>query len=521
MIRLTTVNIAANDASGWIFQALSYFCFATWIAPNNVVVNQLFGFTTGLGLIPITFDWTQVTGYTLSPLMFPWHGIANTLAGVVIFFMITTIGVHYSGGWYAQYLPISDSQSYDNTQSVYNVSRILTPEYTLDLEKYQNYSPLFLSTTFSLTYGLSFAAIMALVTHTILFHGQEIWLRTRLSLGEEPDVHTKMMRKYKEVPAWWFGATFFSVLGIALASVLAYDTHLTWWAFFIALLISLFFMIPIGMIQAITNIQLGLNVITEFIIGYMQPGRPVAMMLFKTYGYITMTQGLAFASDLKLGHYMKVPPRVLFSGQLVATIWSCIVQIAVLNWAFGAINDLCDQKNTSHFTCPNGRVFFNASVIWGLIGPQRIFSAGQVYNNLLYFFIVGAITPPIFYVLARMFPKSPFRYVNMPLVFGGSGQIPPATTLNYTSWGIIGLIFNKFLRDRYRGWWSHYNYLTSAGLDIGLALCTILIFVTLQLTKQDYPSWWGNNVVGSTLEAQYAAFQTVLAPGETFGPKTW
>jgi hypothetical protein len=56
--------------------------------------------------------------------------------------------------------------------------------------------------------------------------------------------------------------------------------------------------IPIGMIQAITNQQVGLNVITELIIGYALPGRPVAMMMFKTWGYITMSQGTGyFASN--------------------------------------------------------------------------------------------------------------------------------------------------------------------------------------------------------------------------------
>jgi len=87
---------------------------------------------------------------------------------------------------------------------------------------------------------------------------------------------------------------------------------MTWWSVIIAFLIALFWCIPIGIIQAVTNIQLGLNVFTEFIIGYMLPGRPIAMMLFKTYGYITMRQALAFAQDLKLGWYMKVPPRTMF-----------------------------------------------------------------------------------------------------------------------------------------------------------------------------------------------------------------
>lgn len=30
------------------------------------------------------------------------------------------------------------------------------------------------------------------------------------------------------------------------------------------------------------------------------------MMIFKTYGYITMSQALSFVGDLKFGHYMKV-----------------------------------------------------------------------------------------------------------------------------------------------------------------------------------------------------------------------
>ena len=80
------------------------------------------------------------------------------------------------------------------------------------------------------------------------------------------------------------------------------------------------------MIQAITNQQIALkyvphfhsvccivltwltnSVVAELIIGYALPGKPVAMMLFKTWGYYTMYQALQFTSDMKLGHYMKVP----------------------------------------------------------------------------------------------------------------------------------------------------------------------------------------------------------------------
>ena len=61
----------------------------------------------------------------------------------------------------------------------------------------------------------------------------------------------------------------------------------------------------------------GLNIITEYIIGIVYPGRPVANVCFKTYGYISMTQAVSFLSDFKLGHYMKIPPRAMFHCQVV------------------------------------------------------------------------------------------------------------------------------------------------------------------------------------------------------------
>lgn len=117
-------------------------------------------------------------------------------------------------------------------------------------------------------------------------------------------------------------------------------TGLPWWGFVVCLLIPILFAVPIGIVQAITNIQLGLNLLTEYVVGYLVPGQPIAMMMFKNYGYICCSQALGFAQDMKMGHYMKVPPRTMFSAQLVASIWSAIVQIAVMNWALENIPDV-------------------------------------------------------------------------------------------------------------------------------------------------------------------------------------
>ncbi|KAI1772387.1 small oligopeptide transporter [Hypoxylon cercidicola] len=506
---------------GYFAQFLSVFAFATWMAPQNPVVNQLFGGTTGLSLFPITFDWTQIAGYIGSPLIPPWHAIANTTIGVIVFYIILATSFHYTGVWYSQFLPMSDSSTYDNTGASYNVSKILTPDFTLDEEAYKAYSPVFISTTFALSYGLSFAAITALIVYTYLHHSKAIWAQYKNSTSEKPDIHMKLMQKYKEAPSWWYLSLFGIVLALGFISVLAYPTNLTWWAFLLAVGISFVFSLPIGIIQAVTNHQIGLNVLTEFVYGYIQPGRPLALMLFKTYGYITMSQALSFVSDLKFGHYMKIPPRTMFMAQVVATTVSCFIQIAVLNFALGNIEGICDLTQPQRFTCPGGRVFFSASVIWGLIGPARVFSPGQIYSSLLVFFVVGAAAPIIFWFAARRWPRSPAKYLMAPLIFGGAGSIPPATPLNYLSWGIVGYVFQHLVKKHHFRWWSRLNYLTSAGLDLGLALGTLVIFFVFTLNEIEAPRWWGNDVVTSTMDYRGDAIQVVLPAGQTFGPQVW
>ncbi|KAI0835526.1 small oligopeptide transporter [Hypoxylon sp. FL0890] len=509
---------------GWIFQGLSYFTFVCWAAPKSVVVNKLFGGLHGYGILPTTLDWTVVSGYALSPLIPPFHAIANTVAGVIVFFLIVSMGLHFSGTWYADYFVVQSSSAYDNTGAVYNVSRILNEDLIFDAEKYHSYSPLFLSTQFALCYGLSFAAVAAVVVHVALYHGKQIISQFKLARKQADDVHMRLMKKYRDAEDWWYLALFVIMIGLSFVVCCAWPTGFPAWAYVVCICIPLIWTIPIGIIQAITNIQLGLNVLTEFIIGYMLPGHPLAMMMFKNYGYICMSQALYFSQDLKLGHYMKVPPRTMFSSQLVASIWSAIVQIAVMNWALGTIPNICADDQSDNYTCPNGRVFYTASIIWGAIGPARMFSGGAIYSSLQWFWLIGAITPVITWFAARRAPKSMFNFIrsiNMPLIFGGSGMIPPASAYTYLCWGAVGFTFNYFIKRRWNGWWLQYNYITSAALDCGLAISTIIIFFTLYLTSAQLPQWYGNYDVFDTLDQTGMAIKTFVAEGETFGPTSW
>lgn len=221
------------------------------------------------------------------------------------------------------------------------------------------------------------------------------------------------------------------------------------------------------------------------------------------------------------GHYMKIPPRVTFWAQMAACIWSSVVQVAVLNWAFGSISNICDPHQANNYTCPNGRVFFNASIIWGVIGPKRMFSIGQMYASLQWFWLAGFALPAIIWVVARKWPKSGAKFLNAPLIFSGTGMIPPATPLTYLMWGSVGFVFNKFIRNRWRGWWMEYNYVISAGLDVGTALCLIVMLFAISLSNSSFPSWWGNTKALATMDATGSAVQVILPEGQTFGPTKW
>nr|AAB69628.1 Opt1p [Candida albicans] len=508
---------------GYIFQALSYFSWITWIKPNNVIINQVFGSSSGLGMIPnnIALDWNQIAGYIGSPLIPPASVIATIFGSIVLIFWIVVPAIHYSNTWYSQYLPISSTGSFDRFQQTYNVSKIIDHK-TLSFNEaeYKKYSPLFLSTTFAISYGLSFASILATITHTICFHGRD--LIASLKAKEKPDVHNRLMKAYKPVPEWWYLVVFLVFFGMSIATVRAWPTEMPVWGLVFALIIAIIFLLPVAIIYAKTNIAVGLNVVTEFIVGYVLGGRPLCMMLFKTFGYITNNQAVTFVQDMKLGHYMKIDPRTLFWAQFAATIWGSLVQIAVLEWAYGAIDNLCaaDQKN--HYTCPNGKVFFNASIIWGVIGPQRQFSHGQIYYGLLFFFIIGAVTPVINWLILKKWPNSPVKYLHWPVFFSGTGYIPPATPYNYTSYCAVGLFFGWWIKKKWFHWWSKYNYSLSAGLDIGLAWCSLIIFLCLSLTNTDFPSWWGNDVINTTLDTQVVTnIRHILKEGEAFGPSSW
>ncbi|KAH7079752.1 small oligopeptide transporter, OPT family [Paraphoma chrysanthemicola] len=505
---------------GLMFVALSYFTWICWIVPDNIVVNQIFGFQTGLGLSPITFDWSQIA-YNTNPLLSPSWAAINVFGGFAFFYWIVVPGIYYTNTWFTAYLPMMTADVYDRFGQDYNVSRILSPSGTFDEAAYQEYSPPYLSATFAFVYGLSFASITCVLVHVYLWHGKDLLdaVRGRQKL----DIHGRLMRSYKQIPWWWNVVllVIFTALSIVLVEV--FNTELPVYGVFLALVIPAIFMVPCGIIQGITNVDANqLNVLSEFIGGYMFQGKPLANMVFKVLSEDVVSQGIFFAQDQKLGHYFKVAPRTVFFAQGFATILGSLTQTGVTLWMLGNIDDVCsaDQKNS--FTCPNGRTFFSSSVIWGLVGPGRLYSVGKIYSSLLHFFWIGALVPILTWIAWKYTNKEWLKKVNWPLIFVGTYNVPPATGINYSSWALVNVIFNHFLKEKFYAWWAKYNYILAASLDFGTAFSGIIIFFAVTYPGYSFPDWWGNTVFLNTADGRGDAWKAMPGIGYFGGANgTW
>ncbi|QLL34147.1 hypothetical protein HG536_0F04740 [Torulaspora globosa] len=506
---------------GFLFKGLSYFNIVLWgpKTRHNFVVNALFGVNSGIGLLPLSFDYTQVS-QAMSGSVFatPFWVSANTYAAVGLFFMIILPILYFTNTWYAKYMPVISGSTFDNTQSKYNVQKILNPDFSINLEKYKSYSPMFVPFSYLLNYALNFAAVVAVFVHCFLYHGKDIVRRLKDENFGGMDIHRRIYtQNYKDCPDWWYIVLQVITLGLGFATVCGFDTHFPPWAFVIALLISFANFVPQGILEAITNQHVGLNIITELICGYMLPLKPMANLLFKLYGFIVMRQGLNLSRDLKLALYMKVPPRLIFAIQIYATIISGMVNVGVQEWMRFNIKGFCDSDQPDGFICANGRTVFNASIIWSL--PQYLFSPGRIYNPLMWFFLIGLVSPIIIFFLQKRLPKVNFlKYIHTPVFFTGSNSIPPSTPYNYSLF--FGMSFVLFtIRRRWPAWFSKYNFVTGAGVEAGVAIAVVIIFLCVQYPGGNL-AWWGNSVYKNTYDFESRKFYT-LAKGETFGYDKW
>ena len=186
------------------------------------------------------------------------------------------------------------------------------------------------------------------------------------------------MRKYAEVPHWWFIALGVFSLALGVVGIEVCQVGLPIWGFIASIIIAIIFMIPCGILEAVASQQFNPYVLAELFMGYVLPGRPPATMISKMTTRSAVSQMLSYSSDLKLGHYMKIPPRLMFSSQIISASVSIVISILARQWALDNIPDICSHGQKDFFTCPFLELYNTSSILWSEIGSKRLFSSGTM-----------------------------------------------------------------------------------------------------------------------------------------------
>ncbi|KAJ6031021.1 hypothetical protein N7540_001753 [Penicillium herquei] len=575
----------------FIFQALSYFAWMTWIAPNNFNLNMITGSISGLGFNPISsFDWNVIAVYSF-PLTYPFFSYVQQFLGTFVGGLII-IALYWSNTNWTAYLPPNSSDIFDNTGASYNITKVLNGSTgTINEDAYKAYSPAFYSAGNLVVYGAFFAfypltmvfiildswrpllkaykssanaavstirsaiiglknATKALAKGNVREAGGHLYniFNDGTSIYDDfDDPFIKLMRNYPEVPDWWF-------LVIALvAFIFAIIIVTSWpqlgtpvWTIFFVIGLNLVFLIPMSYLYAISGTTEGLNVVTELIIGYALPGHPEALMFVKAFGYNINGQADTYISDQKMGFYAKVPPRAMYRGQVMSAIITALVAYGVVQWVDNDIKGICTADQASEFNCENGsEVYYSSSVIWGAIGPKRIFN--EFYPTMKWCFLLGFLLAIVWWTAKRFgsqvrdaaksilpggifkpvnafifTPISWLKHVHPSLFINGFLMWAPVNLTYYTGGLYISAFFMYWLKRYKTAWWEKYNYVLAAALTGGVAFSGIIIFFAVQYHPVSI-SWWGNNVLEATIDGGIGqqALLTELPAKGFFGPDTW
>ncbi|KAJ3064653.1 hypothetical protein HDU98_011960 [Podochytrium sp. JEL0797] len=452
--------------------------------------------SNGVGLLGLTFDWGYIlSGFITSPF---WASAAYILGSVVLQWIVTPIlwaqdvyginklitedSVNFVPLLNSPGLFIGNPNSTLGAQgsnvrpvTFYNVS----DNYNLNLTAYNDVAPVHLTIFFAIAYAGSFLSIAASITHVFLWYGKDLYRQTMNAFRQirdevdAQDTHVKLMEEYPDVPDWVYLAFLGATTVAAIAVSLWTPFNMPWWAIFFNIFLCAIFILPFGVIQAISGLALGLNVLTEFVIGLMIPGQTVSVMAFKSWGTNNLIQSLALTQDLKLGQYLHIPPYAMVFSQFWGTFVNAVVSTGAAYYLMFGSGDLLAQ---AEWNFNNYKIFYSAGGIWGAIGPQRFWGIGSIYQNLLWCFLIGALLPILPWMANKyIYPHKSWHLINFPLMlnlYGPGGYQNVFVVPLFVSW-----FSQVYLFKHHREFYEKYIYVIGAAFDGATGLVVVIISI--------------------------------------------
>jgi OPT family small oligopeptide transporter len=478
-------------------QVISLLCFfgSHGDKPGGLTDMNLFASGNyGTGIMALTFDWQYITSfYVTAPMWSIWN---YTLGNIIFSWILTPI-------WFAtDTFGLSREMSDDdgltaavNTVHLFNGNNDSTTfalgepvrpryfynrtDYSLNMTAYEDVAPLHISSYFTISYAASFLSISSVITHVLLWYGKDIKRQFFNAIKQTKDdvdgqdIHCKMMEAYPEVPDWVYLS--WLALNTVLMIIISIWTpfKMPVWAIFLNLFISLLFIMPCGIIQAVSGQGIYLNVLTQMIIGILIPGDTIGVMSFKSLGTNNLIQALKLVSDLKLGHYLHIAPWAMVGAQMWGTFLSVVAGLGATWFMMFSTGDLLNTK-TGDWRVIGYQTFYNAGAIWGAIAPARFWFA--LYKPIMWCFLVGFVSPFLPWLMNKYVYKHKYWHlINFPLIYAiyGAGGYQ---NFNVTPL-ILGYIFQVVIFKYNRAWYEKYTYVMGSAFDGSSALAVIVLAV--------------------------------------------
>ncbi|KAJ6519993.1 OPT oligopeptide transporter [Mycena sanguinolenta] len=450
---------------------VSIFCLAR---RNSPWVTRIFGGAAGnegLGLFSICLDWNYVGsgggayGAMFQPLATQLSQYVGVILCVVLF-----CGVFANNTWKAQNFPFLSQLLFHENGTIYDQTLILNDDYTLNRDKLAIVGLPWYSASNVITQIGTSLSFGATITHIILWNGKQIW--NAIKTGRDcTDPHYEKMKAYKEVPYWWYTLIFVGSLAMGMAT---WHSQLPWWGFFIAVGFAAIFLPVISTLYAVLCFVPGTENIAQMLAGALFPGKPQANMYFTLYAYNSTEQGRSMTRDLKMGQYVKLPPRVTFTMQCLGSVVGALINYVLMRSIVSAHREILESVQGTNTWSGAGVQSFNSNAVsWGALAKE-LYSPSSTYALIPLSIIIGLFVPIPFYILHRYFPKAHFDSVITPMLTVQIGFL--STGINSSVFMTFLLcIFSQYYLRKYRpNFFRKYNFLMSAALDGGTEVMTFV-----------------------------------------------
>ncbi|KAL4248101.1 oligopeptide OPT transporter family protein [Abortiporus biennis] len=491
----------------YIFPTLNgvnIFCLATQKAPSGAVdvITNLFGGSNsneGLGFLEMSFDWQYIGSSYMS---YPLIQQANSWIGY-IFCYIAIMGIYYSNTWNSLAYPMLSTSLFSSNGSVYHQSAVFGSSFQLNQTALEQVGLPALTGSNAwknLTANLS---IGGLIAHCILFwrpYVVESFKQARK--GTQPDPHWQAMRKYNEVPWYWYFGLLVLSFFAGLIVVFKGQTTLPWYAYITALALGALVAPFSNLLFARMGNGIATNQLMKMVAAAVNPGRPVANLYFSMWSHDVISTSIGLAGDLKLGQYLKIPPRTMFVTQIWGALLGAVINYVVMISVVDAQRDiLLTPTGTNVWSGQEVQSLNSAAVTWSL--AKQLYGPKGPYFWIPMSLFLGMAPTFVQWLIWKRWPViGPVKVdtIMLPIIYMYSAWMSAGVNSTITSSIIVGLVSQLWLRKYHPGWYRKYNYILGGALDGGAqVMIFILSFAVYGASgvARPFPFWAGNPAVGN------------------------